>query len=614
MAVNEGLGDKISAQIIRGLFLPSYYLTLGLLAPVRKTFREKGLRLGRFEIPNGFAGILNCLCLLMIFNLWIIIALAIFQPFQKPPAWETHWLPGLAHGLVVLQYKLSMFFDFGVWHSWIPLFVWWFIFLPAPLCLAHILLVKPRKHPLQRSLDRYKSDRPGPELNMKAVHAEAVETAKREGYDFTLLGYDYKYKRPAIITDQERLRHVQIIGGTGSGKTSSLILPMMIQDMRRGRAVVFVDAKGDLNTAKTVYKMALNAGREKDFLIFSMGFPEKSNTYNPLALGNATQLKDKIIGSMEFTEPHFKRECEFGLQILFAEMQKHKDKITLNTVSEILMNPPAKYTKFLSFYGGHKKNISGIQNEIGLIANTEFSYLFEGDEINLMRAYRDNKIVYFALDTLSEGDTGKRLGHLITGDINTLCGMIQKSEIRSEIAIYIDEYGTFGTPPFAITLAQGRSAGFMVTISHQSNADLRQISPEHAEAVKANTNTRIVLKASTQDAEDFCNETGTYRDIEVTRQVAIAGQINGTEMGSEKVIDVYHINPQELRQLTIGQAGYKTPSRQGLVQLTHCGYSDDVLKSISFPDRATQPDSMPPDVQGPQKNIINPQPENMFDA
>jgi hypothetical protein len=53
--------------------------------------------------------------------------------------------------------------------------------------------------------------------------------------------------------------------------------------------------------------------------------------------------------------------------------------------------------------------------------------------------------------------------------------------------------------------------------------------------------------------------------------VTITGHQDGVETGSEKVVDVHHMNSQELRQLTIGQAGYKTPSRHGLVQLTYAG-------------------------------------------
>ncbi len=452
-----------------------------------------------------------------------------------------------------------------------------------------------RGNRFEDQLERYTNKVPR-NIDMEKIYTRATKESKKRGYGFTFLGYDFKHREPALLTDEERLRHVQILGGTGSGKTSSLILPMIRQDMGRGRGIVFVDAKGDITTARTMYQMAVEEGRERDFLMFSMSNPEKSNTYNPLALGNATQLKDKIIGAMDFTEPHYKRECESGMQILFDELLKSRGKITLSDVHESLIKPPAECPRFSAFLDDHKKNITGIRAEVSLLMNTEFSHLFNGGEINLLEAYDKKKIVYFALNVLTYGESGKRMGRIITGDLNTLNGLKQNSDSREGFGVYIDEYGAFGTEAFALTLSQGRSAKFMVTIAHQSNADLCAISPHHDGQIKTNTKTHIVLQANQDDAEEFCNEIGTYRTIETTRQVALSGTLEGAEMGSEKVVDVYHINPQELRHLNIGYAAYRTPSRHGLVQLRYGGYADEFLKKIVFSQRERPreiPASMP---------------------
>lgn len=78
------------------------------------------------------------------------------------------------NGLVVLHYKLALFFDFGLCTAG-PHFCLVAFVLPSPLYLVHILLVKPRKHSLQRLLGRYKSKTHDPEFDMKAVYAEATE-------------------------------------------------------------------------------------------------------------------------------------------------------------------------------------------------------------------------------------------------------------------------------------------------------------------------------------------------------------------------------------------------------------------------------------------------------
>jgi len=479
----------------------------------------------------------------------------------------------------------------------------WFVFC-GPIGLIsfiyYLIFSRKEKHPLQEQLDRYGVNIPKV-IDFRKIEKTAIKFGKKARVKFTFLGYNATFDSPAIITDEERIRQVQIIGSTGSGKTESLILPMIEQDMARGRGIIFIDAKGDLTVAKTLYKMAKDLGREKDFLMFSTNNPKKSNTYNPLLLGNPAQLKDKVIGTIHFTEPHYKRECENGLQILFNEyLAKHK-KITMAELNRILKDPPNDMPKFKDFFDGHKRNITGLQSEISLMMETGFGHLFNGNEINLLEAYQQKKIVYFTINVLTYGEMGHRFGRFITGDILSLAGLIQdmESQERQELAVYIDEYGYFGTSKFAYILAQGRSAGFMITIAHQSIDDLKAISDEHPGQIKTNTNTKIVLKVNDPlTAGEFADELGTYKTLEKTRQVG--GE--GPEMGSEKVVDAYKIHPQQIKELEVGQGFYKTPSEWGFLILRH--FKRDI-EGISIPniERAekTQGKGSEDDFKGPSE-------------
>lgn len=583
-------GGEVNAtrRVFSGAFHALLYIFIALCIvswPLAKAYGY--LRDRQKDQFDGARGLLMIMIIVPFLSFWGVVLIDHFQIITRYAPMDRHTLilfPRLPAAARKLQKNISRL-------------LWDEIDVRRPFRLLWLLMCNPfpqagfiyfaffnRGNRFEDQLERYTIKVPR-NIDMEKIYARAAKESKKSGYGFTFLGYDFKNRKPAILTDEERLRHVQILGGTGSGKTSSLILPMIRQDMGRGRGLVFVDAKGDIATARTMYQLAVEAGREGDFLMFSMSNPEKSNTYNPLALGNATQLKDKIIGAMDFTEPHYKRECESGMQILFDELLKSRGTIMLRDVHESLIKPPGTCPKFSAFLDDHKKNITGIRAEISLLMNTEFSHLFTGGEINLLEAYDKKKIVYFALNVLTYGESGKRLGRIITGDLNTLNGMKQNSDQREGFGVYIDEYGAFGTEAFALTLSQGRSAKFMVTIAHQSNADLRAISQHHDGQIKTNTKTHIVLQANQEDAEEFCNEIGTYRTIETTRQVALKGSLEGAEMGSEKVVDVYHINPQELRHLGVGYAAYRSPSRHGLVQLQYEGYADEVLKEIVFPEK-----------------------------
>ncbi|MEJ0073330.1 MAG: DUF87 domain-containing protein [Candidatus Saccharibacteria bacterium] len=50
---------------------------------------------------------------------------------------------------------------------------------------------------------------------------------------------------PIGLTEQERERHVYIIGGTGNGKTTMLQY-QIVQDMKKGKGLAVVDPHGDM--------------------------------------------------------------------------------------------------------------------------------------------------------------------------------------------------------------------------------------------------------------------------------------------------------------------------------------------------------------------------------
>ena len=52
-------------------------------------------------------------------------------------------------------------------------------------------------------------------------------------------------KKPVYITEDDRRRHVYIVGQTGTGK-SNLMINMVVEDIKQGKGVSIVDPHGDL--------------------------------------------------------------------------------------------------------------------------------------------------------------------------------------------------------------------------------------------------------------------------------------------------------------------------------------------------------------------------------
>ena len=87
----------------------------------------------------------------------------------------------------------------------------------------------------------------------------------------------------------EMANHTMVYGTTGVGKTR-LAQVIIGQDIRRGDVVVVFDPKGDVDLLLGMYADAVRAGREKEFQVFHLGFPDISARYNPI--GNFEQITE----------------------------------------------------------------------------------------------------------------------------------------------------------------------------------------------------------------------------------------------------------------------------------------------------------------------------------
>jgi hypothetical protein len=50
--------------------------------------------------------------------------------------------------------------------------------------------------------------------------------------------------QPVYLSERQRSAHRHVLGKTGSGKTQSVLLPEVVQDVLDGKGVVLVDGKG----------------------------------------------------------------------------------------------------------------------------------------------------------------------------------------------------------------------------------------------------------------------------------------------------------------------------------------------------------------------------------
>lgn len=96
----------------------------------------------------------------------------------------------------------------------------------------------------------------------------------------------------------ERVGHTLVLGTTRVGKTRLAEL-FVTQDIRRGEVCIFFDPKGDADMLIRMHIEARRAGRENEFYIFHLGWPEISARYNAVGrFGRISEVASRISGQL----------------------------------------------------------------------------------------------------------------------------------------------------------------------------------------------------------------------------------------------------------------------------------------------------------------------------
>ena len=134
------------------------------------------------------------------------------------------------------------------------------------------------------------------------------------------------------LGDHELSAHGLILGASGAGKTTTL-LKLLSDQIGRGRPVIAVDMKGAPAFARELAAAAADAGRPIKVWTIDGGA-----YWNPLAHGNATELKDKLMATERFTEPHYQRAAERYLQTAIQVLQEARPErpVTLASVAAVM--------------------------------------------------------------------------------------------------------------------------------------------------------------------------------------------------------------------------------------------------------------------------------------
>ncbi len=349
---------------------------------------------------------------------------------------------------------------------------------------------------IYRSIRTFSSINKAVALRNKAVReVNIVQFAEEARNDEIFLGLDLNRNSQPFYVKRSWLKgHIQVIGGPGTGKTESIIQPIWFQEMRRNVATIVLDGKASSRNVDHFYTIASSLAQAQDILYFNPTDPARSATYNPLLRGSVSEVKQKIMASINWVEfsQESRERLDMALNIFLRAMEETKIYFNLRELLEYFQSRGyvgKQIERVNDFYvkNGLKEiftNYSAFQSNmsffIGMLRDlfqSGYGQLLVTDKpvIDIVEVYHGHKDCYFTLPMQQDENTTRFLGQLILQDIRHCFHQIAMSggDVSPEEGLLIiDELAKFVSPHFLKILEASRNVGVSVCYTNQSLAEL----------------------------------------------------------------------------------------------------------------------------------------------
>ncbi|PIS08800.1 hypothetical protein COT75_04960 [Candidatus Beckwithbacteria bacterium CG10_big_fil_rev_8_21_14_0_10_34_10] len=334
--------------------------------------------------------------------------------------------------------------------------------------------------------------------------------------------------RPVFISDEDRRKHVYIIGKTGVGK-SEFMTDMILQDIRQGKGVCFIDPH---DTVEKILEL-IPPERAEDVIYFNPSDTDRPMGLNMLeARGEEEQhfIANSIIGLMyKLYDPHktgiigprFEHAIRNAMLTVMSEpgstfveivrvltdskyVQELLPKVKDPMVRRYWTDQIAQTNEF------HKSEVLDyIVSKFGRFVTNKMMRNIIGQSksaFDFRKVMDEGKIL---LINLAKGRIGEEnsnfLGLVLVPKI--LIAAMSRQDIpeekRRDFYLYVDEFQNFATPDFAQILSEARKYKLNLTVANQF---IGQVDEEVKNAVFGNVGSLVSFRVGVTDANYLQHE------------------------------------------------------------------------------------------------------------
>ncbi len=369
---------------------------------------------------------------------------------------------------------------------------------------------------------------PTPQLKQsQSVSAPAPSDIAKTG---TLLGVNtYRNNDTAIyMQDEDRLRHMYVIGQTGTGKTVFL-LNTIIQDIQAGKGCCFIDPHGS-----DIQKILANIPPEryKDVIYFDPSYVERPMALNMLeydrshpeqktfVVNELFSIFQKLYGGVpESLGPMFEQYFRNATMLVIEDPDSG---CTLLDVSRVMTNKEFRQMKLancknpivVQFWTEVAEKAGGEASLANIVPyiTSKFDVFLANDimrpiiaqeksSFDFRKIMDEKKILLVNLSKGRLGDINANLiGLILVGKI--LMAALSRVDVVGKdfpaFYLYIDEFQNITTNSISTILSEARKYKLSLNIAHQYIAQLQD---DIRDAVFGNVGSVISFRVGAEDAE-----------------------------------------------------------------------------------------------------------------